>query len=95
VTSIRPNAFPTPAQPSPADAARSAAQRAFFDAAMGRSAGPAPSAAPAAAVAPTALFTPTAAPIQRAEIRPAVTPAPGAEPPAKILRPGSLLDIRV
>jgi hypothetical protein len=91
VTPIRPNAFPTPnTQPSPADAARSAAQRAFFDAAMGRSAAPAASAPPAAA-APTAVFMPSAATVQRPEIRPAA----GAEPPARILRPGSLLDIRV
>jgi hypothetical protein len=92
-TPIRPNAFPTPAaQPSPSDAARSAAQRAFFDAAMGRSGAPAATAAPAApaAAAPlTAIFRPATAP--RAEIRPSAD----AEPPAKILRPGSLLDIRV
>lgn len=99
MTPIRPNAFPTPAaQPqgagTPADAARAAAQRAFFDAAMGRSAAPTPSAAPAArqaATGPTAVFTPATAPMQRVEIR----PAPDAEPPAKLLRPGSLLDIRV
>jgi hypothetical protein len=92
VTPIRPNAFPLPAaRPSPADAARTAAQRAFFDAAMGRSAAPAPAAAPAAAAAQTAIFTPSAAPVQRAEIRLAAD----AEPPAKLLRPGSLLDIRV
>jgi hypothetical protein len=91
VTPIRPNAFPTPGvQPSPADAARTAAQRAFFDAAMGRSAAPAPSAA-AAAAAPVGVFTPSAAPVQRAEIRPAADAAP----PTKMLRPGSLLDIRV
>lgn len=99
MTPIRPNAFPTPAaqplsgQPSPADAARAAAQRAFFDAAMGRSAAPAQQASPVAApaAAQSAVFTPATAPVQRAEIR----PAPNAEPPAKILRPGSLLDIRV
>jgi hypothetical protein len=91
VTPIRPNAFPLPsAQPSPADAARSAAQRAFFDAAMGRPAAPASAAAPSAAAA-AAVFTPATAPAQRVELR----PAPNAEPPAKLLRPGSLLDIRV
>jgi hypothetical protein len=92
-TPILPNAFPTPqAQPSPADAARSAAQRAFFDAAMGRSAAPAQTQAPAATAAPqAAIFRPATMPVQRAEIRPALD----AEPPAKILRPGSLLDIRV
>ena len=87
MTPIRPNAFPLPAaQPSPADAARSAAQRAFFDAAMGRAAAPAP-----AAQSQTAVFTPSTASAQRVELR----PAPDAEPPAKLLRPGSLLDIRV
>ena len=91
MTPIRPNAFPTPtAQPSPADAARSAAQRAFFDAAMGRSAAPASQAAPVAA-AQAPVFAPSTAPVQRAEIR----PAPNAEPPTRLLRPGSLLDIRV
>jgi hypothetical protein len=95
VTPIRPNAFPTqPATTSiagaAADAARVAAQRAFFDAAMGRAGAPA---APAAPSAPrTQLFTPQAAPVQRAELRPAAIPS---EPPAKLLRPGSLLDIRV
>ena len=86
MTPIRPNAFPTQTPTTVAgqagDAARSAAQRAFFDAAMGRAAAPAP-AAPA--------FTPVAA-AKPAEIRPAATPT---EPPARILRPGSLLDIRV
>ena len=62
-----------------ADAARSAAQKAFFDAAMGR----APPTAPQAA---TAAIIP-----QRAEVRPAAT----AETPTRVLRPGSLLDIRV
>ncbi len=94
MTPIRPDAFPTHAQPqgagAPADTARAAAQRAFFDAAMGRSAAPAAQAAPVAA-AQNAVFTPSTAPVQRAEIR----PAPNAEPPAKVLRPGSLLDIRV
>lgn len=95
MTPIRPNAFPTqPATTSvvgtAADAARAAAQRAFFDAAMGRAGAPA---APAAPAAPQAqVFTPQTAPVQRAELRPA---AISADPPAKLLRPGSLLDIRV
>jgi hypothetical protein len=95
VTPIRPNAFPLPsAQPSPADAARSAAQRAFFDAAMGRSAAPASAAQASAQItAPSqaAVFTPSTASAQRVDLR----PAPNADPPAKLLRPGSLLDIRV
>ena len=92
MTPIRPNAFPT--QPvttsiagAAADAARVAAQRAFFDAAMGRAAGPAAAAAPQAAA-----FTPQTAPVQRAEICPTAMPD---EPPAKLRWPGSLLDIRV
>ncbi|MBS0359736.1 MAG: hypothetical protein JSR98_00030 [Proteobacteria bacterium] len=91
MTPIRPNAFPTqPPQTAAAqgaDAARAAAQRAFFDAAMGRANAPAASAAPQAPA-----FTPTAAAAAPAQIRPAQTPA---EAPSKILRPGSLLDIRV
>jgi hypothetical protein len=84
---IRPDAFPTPARPA-ADAARLAAQRAFFDAALGRAG--APSATPVTAVPLAAPVTATvrAQPVQR-------LPDPGAEPPARPLRPGSLLDIRV
>jgi hypothetical protein len=95
VTPIRPNAFPAPSSPTTvagqaADTARAAAQKAFFDAAMGRSGAPAAPSAPAAAAAPQAsAFTPAA--FQRPEIR----PQPQAEAPTKILRPGSLLDIRV
>ncbi|HEY8573684.1 hypothetical protein [Phenylobacterium sp.] len=64
----------------PMDPARAAAQRAFFEAALGR--------APAAA-APQAAAAPSAPkPLQR-------TPEAGAPKPEKLLRPGSLLDIRV
>jgi len=89
VTPIRPNAIlaqpPASAAAGP-EAARAAAQRAFFDAAMGRSAAPqAPAAPRPAAVAPGSV------PIQRAEIR----PQPSSEVPQRILRPGSLLDIKV
>jgi hypothetical protein len=52
---------------------------------------PAPAPAQATAGPRAAFFAPAPPPIQRAEIR----PDPSAEPPAKILRPGSLLDIRV
>lgn len=62
-------------------AAKSAAARAFFAAAMGQTQA---AAAPVAASAPQA-----AAPVQRMA---ATNPA---EPPQKILRPGSLLDIRI
>ena len=75
---------PAPAQrPGGADAARAAAQKAFFDAAMGR-------APPAAQTAVTPAATAPAAP-QRVEQRSGGV----AENPTRILRPGSLLDIRV
>lgn len=84
---IRPN-LPPAAAPAAAgprlDEARLAAQRAFFAAALGQ----APAAvAPAAALAtppPTSAATPVQKPLD-----------PSAEPPSRVLRPGSLLDIRV
>jgi hypothetical protein len=82
MTAIRPQPFPptqAPAGPSRADQAKLAAQRAFFDAALGKAAGPAPTLATA---------TPAAVSPQR-------IPDAAAEKPQKILRPGSLLDIRV
>jgi hypothetical protein len=85
VNPIRPNGLaPTPA-PQPAtrpDAGRVAGQRAFFDMIAGR----AQAAAPAAQVAPAASPEPA---------RPQRLTAAPAEPPARMLRPGSLLDIRV
>ena len=70
------------------DAARLAAQKAFFDMAMGRAQAPQPAtAAPAPVVALTTGLQPSRA-VQR-------IPEAGAEPPQKVLRPGSLLDIRV
>ena len=82
-----------------ADAARAAAQKAFFDAAIGRSAAPSPQvtpqaaapAAPAAQATRASFFAAVTSPPQRAEVR----PDPAADPPARLLRPGSLLDIRV
>ena len=96
MTPIRPNAYAAPPVANPAaDGARQAAQRAFFDAAMGRANG---TAAPAAAAAPavttqTSAFAATLrqAPVQQVQRR----PDPTAEAPVKILRPGSLLDIRI
>ena len=91
MTPIRPAGYPAtpPANPA-ADQARLAAQRAFFDQAMGRAGGPRPAqaAAPApvtAATAPTLVVRPSAAASQ----------SQAGEPAAKPLRPGSLLDIRV
>ncbi len=81
---IRPTSWQPAAQVSGGATApaRTAAQRAFFDAAMGRAAAPA---------APVAAPEPVAAPIQRPLQATALTE----EPPKKILRPGSLVDIRV
>jgi len=95
VTTIRPTHLPaqTAAQPSTSNMseAKSAAQRAFFQTALGGAAKPAAQAAQtsqvatAAAPAAPAIF---AQPVQR-------IPDPKAEAPTRILRPGSLLDIRV
>jgi hypothetical protein len=86
VSDIRPPSLPI-APTAPGGAGRTAAQRAFFDAAMGR-AGDAPVAAPA----PVARQVQAQPSPQRAA---QLTPDPAAEPPKKILRPGSLLDIRI
>jgi hypothetical protein len=87
VTAVRPPIFPPirqpAAQPGRADAAKLAAQKAFFEAALGKPAAP-------AAVQPAA---PTA--VSRAAAAPSRLPEPGAETPQKILRPGSLLDIKI
>jgi len=92
VTTIRPTHLPaqTAAQPSTSNMseAKSAAQRAFFQTALGGAAKPAAQTtqlATAAAPAAPAIF---AQPVQR-------IPDPKAEAPTRILRPGSLLDIRV
>ncbi len=81
MTPIRPNPFPQTSTPARADTGRLAAQKAFFQMATASAQAPV-SAAPAQA--------PAAAPtrVQR-------MPDPAAEAPAKVLRPGSLLDIRV
>ncbi|WP_312161296.1 hypothetical protein [Phenylobacterium sp.] len=81
MSTIRPPIFPTP-QPQAQAAApvRNPAQRAFFEAAMGRPAAPAQQAQAPAQPAATAQRMPASLP---------------AEPPQKILRPGSILDIRV
>lgn len=86
---IRPTSW-QPAQPPAPAAGRTAAQRAFFDAAMGRTPAPptaSPTAPPRTAQAATATATPAVRPLQTAPLDP--------EPPKKILRPGSLVDIRV
>jgi hypothetical protein len=87
VTAVRPPLFPPSpaAQPARPDAGRLTAQKAFFDLALGKAA------APQAAATP--IPTPTAA--LAAPLATARLPDAGAEKPQKILRPGSLLDIRV
>ncbi len=101
-----PNALPA-APPGPQGSVRNAAQRAFFEAALGRAA-PTQTQAQTQAQAPTQ--TPAQAPTrgaartaQGAEVQVRATPVRDIphqvripdEAPQKILRPGSLLDIRV
>jgi hypothetical protein len=88
MTAIRPQPFPpTPpaAGAARADQAKLEAQRAFFQAALGKASAPV---SPAVTTAATATPTPAPATLSR-------IPDAGAEKPQKILRPGSLLDIRV
>ncbi len=83
MTTIRPNVFPQqpPVGGQRDDAGRASAQRAFFQAVMGQTQATAAPAAPAAVEAPQTVSRSTQ-----------VSPA---EAPQKILRPGSILDIRV
>ncbi|MBL8769794.1 MAG: hypothetical protein JNK30_00305 [Phenylobacterium sp.] len=92
MTTIRPNILPPSHQgPQPQDRDRMAAQRAFFAQAMGQ-------AQAAAAPAPSPVSAPVSAPVSSgatvAAARTAASPS-SAEAPQKILRPGSLVDIRV
>jgi hypothetical protein len=68
------------------DGGRMAAQKAFFQAALGKPA----AIAPPPAAAPT--FAPQTPAAPQTQLRAGALPD---EPPKKILRPGSLLDIRV
>lgn len=88
MTTIRPNLYPqTPQRPSSQDTGKAAAQRAFFDAlSQARAPTQATATAAPATVAQTVTRAPT--PVQRTE-----TTAP--EQPTRLLRPGSLFDIRV
>lgn len=84
MTTVRPNLIPNPNlgnPPARQDPVRVDAQRAFFEAALGKANAPAVQ----TRVPPPQAY---AQPMQR-------MPDPKAEPPQKILRPGSLLDIRV
>lgn len=89
---VRPNVWaniPPPGQGG--GPAKSGAQRAFFDAALGKATG-----APQQAQAPTT-------PVRAASVQTQAAPQPvqrmptaqPSEQPTRILRPGSLLDIRV
>jgi hypothetical protein len=84
---IRSSVTPQPGQAvaRPADAARTAAQRAFFQAAIGVQAPTASAARPVEAAPTVNRFTPQSS--QRASI-------PN-EPPTRVLRPGSFIDIKV
>lgn len=85
MTPVRPyQTAPTPAPASTAqnDAAKLAAARAFFAAAVGKP-------------APAQAMQVTAAQAARPPIQVQRTPDPAAPAPEKILRPGSLLDIRI
>ena len=84
MTTIRPNLAPPAGQGlpvQPQDQAKAAAARAFFDAALRQAAAPVQAAAPAITAAPQ----PSA---RTAFVQPD-------EAPSKVLRPGSLIDIRV
>lgn len=88
MTAVRPPSWPTVQTPSPGSGgARSAAQRAFFDAALTR-------AAPAATPTPVAQARQEPAPAA-VKVQTVRVDAGGGDQPTRILRPGSLLDIKV
>ncbi|MBI1404753.1 MAG: hypothetical protein GC145_01350 [Caulobacter sp.] len=89
---IRPTPW-TPAQTPATTPGRSAAQRAFFDAAMGRTP---PAAAPTRPLAETRSVRPAAPPATpTTQVHSQPAGQADGETPRKILRPGSLVDIRV
>ncbi len=75
-----------------ADAVK-AAQRAFFDAALAKTNAPSALQAAPKVAAPAAAAPPAASSAASASTTAAATGS--AEPPARLLRPGSLLDIKV
>lgn len=88
MTTIRPNILPPSHQgPQPQDRDRMAAQRAFFAQAMGQ-------AQAATSPAPSPVSAPVSSGATVAAARTTASPS-SAEAPQKILRPGSLIDIRV
>lgn len=87
MTTIRPNLTPNGGyspQPQPQDQTKAAAARAFFDAALRQAGAP----IPAAATSPATVVSAPQPAVRTAAVQPAETPQ-------KILRPGSLIDIRV
>ena len=92
MTAVRPPVWPTVQQPASGSSgnARASARGAFFEQALGRATGaPQPAQAPQA---PTVRAETTPQP-HAERVRASFTPS--SEPPRKILRPGSLLDIKV
>jgi hypothetical protein len=90
VTVVRPPVWPpvTPPASGGAGNARTAAQRAFFEAALGKTAAPQGRPTPAPAVRAETVPQPAAQRVRTEFVQPT-------EQPQKILRPGSLLDIKV
>ena len=91
---VRPSVYP-PMQPAAqgAGAVKTAAQRAFFDQALGKATG-----APQQTQAPATPARAASVQTQAQAVPPPVQRMPTAQPteaPTRILRPGSLLDIRV
>ncbi|HVY34940.1 MAG TPA: hypothetical protein VG960_11015 [Caulobacteraceae bacterium] len=95
----------TPVAPSTAPLAPSrtrspeaiAAQRAFFNAVLGKAAPTAPAPAPPRAIAPKAIAEASAPPAPARASAPVPTPQGEgvAPPPNRFARPGSLIDIKV
>ena len=89
MTTIRSNPFPqqTPQRPMGQDASKVAAQRAFFEA-LGKAQAPVQAGPAQAAAPPTAPHQAAATPQRNVA-------SGDVEQPQRILRPGSLIDIRV
>ncbi len=90
MTAVRPPVWPTVQQPvsGGANNARTAAQKAFFEAALGGAARPQAAAPQAPAVRAETMPQPAAERVRSTFVHPT-------EQPQKILRPGSLIDIKV